>query len=1165
LGVGADQILELDGDPEGDTGVTLVAKDVVVSTNGLISAEGMGYTRSLNGPGAGSGAGHGGYGGGIFIDGGISDAGPGYGSAIEPITLGSASSTHSSDTSGGAGGSAIKIIAESFELNGLLNANGNPGPAGGAGGSIWLQVGSLSGAGEIRANGGSAEISDNGGGAGGRVALYVESNSFTGSVEAVGGLGNSNGGDGGPGTIYWRDISSGETRLVIDNGDRDGPPAVITDPEATDWGFDQIELINHGHLEFLDPEDTIPLASATWSGDGSAQLHIHRHTAYGDGELSAFGFFVHADASLDLPREVALRGVELTNEGELSGLSELSLFGGVFENLAPMPVLSSLRLESGDDRDSLARLSAIGHTAADNPGTFRIDRISIASDQMVVLQSDRHQERGITLLADEFDLAQDGLISTDGSGYIADDAPGPGQGGERAGGGHGGYGGHAYDSRTRGEVPGGGAYGDLASPITLGSAGGGTTYSPERGGAGGGAIHILAGAITLNGAVTASGSEGVGGVAYPETVRVMPLKVCDASGNCPNSAIAEAILWAADHGADVANLSLGHGSYSDLLQGAVDDAWERGVVVVAAAGNDAVNRVDYPAALDHVVAVGNRNWWDQRSRYSNWGAALDLVAPGGDMSRPHDPGGIFSTTPTYPVTMSQGGWALSDGYDFMSGTSMASPHVAGLAALLRAIDPARSNQQIIDIMQDSADDLETPGWDQYSGYGRINACRAVGGACGSGDDPPLPPDIWPPGGAPTPTPADWHPTISAIQARTDDTFAYYSRGWVNAFDWEDIILSGDTWAGLRFTDVALPPGAEIVSAHLELDVFSFDDPGLLVFGEAADQAADFSRSLPMERELTSASVRWNAQNMGGGWGRSPDLAPLIQAVIQRPGWGTGDPITLILRNDGGQLRFRAWDYGYGRSAPRLQLVYVAQPIGTGSPTPTRAATETRYVTGTPSPSSTHSPTPTFTPTATPTPPRTATARPTAPRTPSPTPTEIPPTATPTQEPGEDPHPITHGGGTFYLNSRQNRSRGAYWITQAQPGGEYATAWEDARFYSGLLPAGAQIHAGTTYVCLNYVNNSGSTRRVEVGLQIRADAGVETFLEMAPLWLSPSYGVARRCLRASTEAYTIGAEADQSILWLELNFSRPSTSARVLWDGIFWDSYLMLPGIDLELW
>lgn len=671
---------------------------------------------------------------------------------------------------------------------------------------------------------------------------------------------------------------------------------------------------------------------------------------------------------------------------------------------------------------------------------------------------------------------------------------------------------------------------------------------------------------------------GVGGVAFPETVRIMPLKVCDASGNCPDSAIAAAILWAADHRADVINMSLGHGAYSDLLQEAVDYAWERGVVPVAAAGNDAQARVDYPAALNQVVAVGNRNWWDQRSRYSNWGAALDLVAPGGDISQPHDPGGIFSTTPTYPVTMSEGGWALRDGYDFMSGTSMASPHVAGLAVLLRAIDPDQSPHEIVEIMQDSADDLDTPGCDLYSGFGRINVCRAVGGECGSGDDPPLPPHIWPPGGAPTPTPTHWNPIVSIIRARADDTFAYYSRGWVNAFDWEDIILAGDTWAGLRFTDLVLPMGAEIVSASLEVDVFGFDDPRLLIYAEAGDQPADFSRSMPMERTLTDISVGWTAANIGGGWGHSPDIAPLLQAVVERPGWESGDPIALILRNDGGQLRFRSWDYGFGRSAPRLHVVYATDPSGTASPTPAGEATSTpsppptamQTPTLTASPSLTFTPTtpptatspPTSTPSSTAQPSATATPFPTWTRTASPTLTAIPPSATASQGTGQDPDPVSGGEGNFYLSSRENTARGAYWMAEARPEGEYASAWEDAQFYSGTLPTGAAIPPGTTTVCLNYVNSSGSTRRVEITLEVRGDSSGEALIDAARLWLSPSYGLGRRCLRASTEAYTIGPEAEHAYLWLELQFPNASTSTRILWDGRWSDSAIMLPWIEI---
>ncbi len=672
---------------------------------------------------------------------------------------------------------------------------------------------------------------------------------------------------------------------------------------------------------------------------------------------------------------------------------------------------------------------------------------------------------------------------------------------------------------------------------------------------------------------------GIGGVAYPETVRIMPLKVCDASGICPDSAIADAILWAADHGADVINMSLGNGAYSELMQGAIDVAWEAAEVVVAAAGNNAADRVSYPGAYEHVVAVGSLNWRDELAHYSNWGSELDLVAPGGEMSKPHDPGGIYSSTPNYPVTMGQGGRALSQGYDFMSGTSMASPQVAGLATLLRAIHPVFSNEEIIQLISDSADDLDSPGWDMRTGYGRINVCRAVGGTCGRGDDPPLPPDIWPPARAATPTPTSWRPMVLSIGGSLDDTFAYYSRGWVNAYNWEDAILYGDTWVGLRFAGLALPEGARVVHASLQVNVFGFDDPRLLIYAEANDRAADFSRSLPTERALTTASVRWRASNIGGGWRSSPDLAPIIQEVVSRPGWGSGDPIALILQNDGGQLRFRQWDYDHAPYAARLYLVYTDESGTTASPTPTAPPTATASPTATPiaqptvtaiptrtsttTPSETGTRTSTFTatalPTATGTPLATETA---ATPTPTPPPTETEAPATATQPPGEDPRPVARSEETFYLRGEYNPARDGYWMSQQAPEGGYVSAWHAARFYSGEFPAGARIPAGTTFVCLNYVNGSGASRLLYVTLRAGGDPEGAVLIDAAPLWLPPSYSASRVCLRAATGAHTFGANGESGRLWLEIRFQSPTTAARALWDGRFGDSAIMLPRLEL---
>ncbi len=229
---------------------------------------------------------------------------------------------------------------------------------------------------------------------------------------------------------------------------------------------------------------------------------------------------------------------------------------------------------------------------------------------------------------------------------------------------------------------------------------------------------------------------GTAGVAWPGSVKVMALKVCSPSG-CPLSAIVSAIYYARDNGADVINMSLGgrFGSTSEL--DAIDAAWAAGLVIVASSGNGGGGKVSYPAAFSNVIAVGATNWHDQRTTYSNAGSALDVVAPGGEMSAYHDPGGIYSTMPGYPVYLTTT-FSYSKDYDQLQGTSMSAPQVAGLAALLFAQDPSRTNADVRAIIETTTDDLDKPGWDRNTGFGRINILRALGTAPDDGGGDALP-------------------------------------------------------------------------------------------------------------------------------------------------------------------------------------------------------------------------------------------------------------------------------------------------------------------------------------------------------------------------------------------------------------------------------------------
>ena len=200
---------------------------------------------------------------------------------------------------------------------------------------------------------------------------------------------------------------------------------------------------------------------------------------------------------------------------------------------------------------------------------------------------------------------------------------------------------------------------------------------------------------------------GIAGVAFDSSV--MAVKVGDGTtGKARYSDIAYGIMYAADNGAKVINLSLGAYAYSSFLESAVNHAWDAGCVLVGAVGNNNLSDPFYPAAYDNVIGVSGTDQNDAKASWSNYGPHVAVAAPGSS---------IYSTY-----------WNGDSTYGHMSGTSMSAPHVAGLAALLFAQDGGRDNAAVRSLIEDSADDLGDAGWDQYYGYGRINAYRALGTA-----------------------------------------------------------------------------------------------------------------------------------------------------------------------------------------------------------------------------------------------------------------------------------------------------------------------------------------------------------------------------------------------------------------------------------------------------
>lgn len=208
-------------------------------------------------------------------------------------------------------------------------------------------------------------------------------------------------------------------------------------------------------------------------------------------------------------------------------------------------------------------------------------------------------------------------------------------------------------------------------------------------------------------AVTDNGT-GIAGVAWD--ARTLPLRIVDLQGAATSANIAAGIVWAADHDADVINLSLGGLGWQMIERDAVNYAVARGVVVVASAGNDAQAFNYYPASYDHVISVASTTKSDAIASYSNYGEYVDVAAPGGANGLPET--NIWSTF--------DGG-----GYDYKAGTSMATPHVAGVAALVWSAGHATTPQQVAEAILCSAWDGGAPGYDTVYGYGLLQADAAV--------------------------------------------------------------------------------------------------------------------------------------------------------------------------------------------------------------------------------------------------------------------------------------------------------------------------------------------------------------------------------------------------------------------------------------------------------
>ena len=287
---------------------------------------------------------------------------------------------------------------------------------------------------------------------------------------------------------------------------------------------------------------------------------------------------------------------------------------------------------------------------------------------------------------------------------------------------------------------------DFVSDPANAADGDGIDPNPEDPGQGAGAGASVFHGSHVSGTVAASGNNGLGvaGIAY--STGLMALRALGADGSGTSYDVNQAVRYAAglsnDSGrrpsrrAAIINLSLGGPLASATSRDLFQQVADAGVLVVAAAGNEASATPLYPAAYEPVIAVSAIDLQRRLAPYSNTGSHIDIAAPGGNNSQDLNgdgyPDGVLST----------GGNRTSSGtsfeYSFLSGTSMAAPHVAGVLALMISVNPELTPRDIEALLSlgELTDDLGAPGRDDQYGHGLINAQRAVLAALSAGGSNP---------------------------------------------------------------------------------------------------------------------------------------------------------------------------------------------------------------------------------------------------------------------------------------------------------------------------------------------------------------------------------------------------------------------------------------------
>ena len=206
----------------------------------------------------------------------------------------------------------------------------------------------------------------------------------------------------------------------------------------------------------------------------------------------------------------------------------------------------------------------------------------------------------------------------------------------------------------------------------------------------------------IAGIIAAQTNNKIGIAGAAPNVKLLNIRAFDPSGYGEEDDVAAAILYAVKMGAKIINMSFGDSQFSYVLKDVIKYAYDRGVVLIASSGNSGSDEPHYPSGYSEVISVGNSTSDDYVASTSNYGSTLDLVAPGTD---------ILTT-------------AMGGGYSTVSGTSASAPFVSAAAGLILSLGNF-TNEEVKQIIKSTADDINSPGWDEQSGAGRLNLLRAV--------------------------------------------------------------------------------------------------------------------------------------------------------------------------------------------------------------------------------------------------------------------------------------------------------------------------------------------------------------------------------------------------------------------------------------------------------